>query len=243
MQKTFKTYPILISILVTTQLICLIYARRQVDIYGLPVNVSGIIFPIDIYLFEIMGECFGYEYARQAVWIDSLSHLIFIVFILLIATLPYSQFMHEDISFSYSHLINVTWISSVGSLIGTFCGDLFSARFIPQTKLFLKGGYVLPRFLISHMGSETITISIGYMIIFLSTGYNISQISVLIGSTLLFKFIAAILLLPIARFIVKLIKKIEKTDAFDYKQDYKILALLIDDRKINFRGIHNVKNE
>ncbi len=123
MNKPFKLYPILLTILISTQILCFIYARRQVDIFSLPVNVSGIIFPIDLYLFEIIGECYGYEYARQAVWINCLTHLIFLTFSIIIASLPFSEFMHADLVYSYKHLLNISWLVIFGSLIGTFLGD------------------------------------------------------------------------------------------------------------------------
>lgn len=239
--KTFKLYPLLISILTISQVLCFIYARRQVDIFNLHVNVSGIIFPLDIFLVEIIGECYGFEYSRQAVWISCLIHTIYIMVTTIVALIPYSSFMHNDLTFSYQHLIDISWIVALGSLIGTFLGNLFSARFVPRTKTLLSGNYIFLRLYLSQVVSELIVTS-SYFLSFLTNNYTVKQTFYLVVSTWFIKSIIALLLWPLVNLIIVKIKHIEQFECFDFKQDYTTLAFAINNQKIQLRGVYN-KND
>ena len=238
-RKIFNIYPLLITLMVTGQILCFIYARSQIDIFGFPINASGIIFPLDIYLIEIIGECYGFEYSRQAVYLDLLVHILFIPPVFLISKVPYSDFMHNDLAFSYKYLIDISWIVASGSLIGTFLGDLFSAKYVPKLKLVLNGEFTFFRLIGCQIVSEIIVTS-SYFISYLSNNYTILQTIHLVLCTLFVKSILAILLFPLAKIAILLIKRFEKFDVFDFKQDYKTMAFIINQDKIMLRDI-NIK--
>lgn len=234
--QNFKIYPLLITFLVSSQIMCFIFARRQIGIYGFPVNVSGMIFPLDLYLVEIIGECYSYEHARQAVWLNTISHLLFLFPVILISLFPYPTFMHDDLIFSYKHLIDISWVVVFGSLIGTFLGDMFSARYVPKLKILLNGKYMFIRLFLCQVVSETLVTS-SYLISFLTNNYTFKATITLILNTIVIKSIIALLLYPLARIVIKRIKKIEQLEGFDFKQDYKTLAFVINQDKIMLRGI------
>jgi uncharacterized PurR-regulated membrane protein YhhQ (DUF165 family) len=235
-KNTFNLYPLLIAIMVTSQILCFIFARRQIDLFTLPTNISGIIFPLDLYIVEIIGECYGYEYSRQSVWINTAVHFIFLSVVFVVSIIPYSTFMHQDLIFSYQHLIDISTFVVFGSLCGTFLGDMFSARFVPQTKIILNGKYTFLRLFFSQLISEAIVTS-SYFISFLTNNYSFIQTLHLIINTILIKSTIAILLWPVARFIIKMIKSHEKIEGFDYQQDYKTLAFAIDNDLINIKNV------
>ncbi len=235
-KNQFAIYPLLITLLITSQIICFIFARRQVDIFGYPVNVSGIIFPIDLYLIEIIGECYSYEHSRQAAWLNTLVHILFIIPTFIISKLPYSSFMHDDITFAYQHLIDISWVVAIGSLFGTFFGDMFSARYVPKLKIILKSKFTFVRLILCQIISEMIVTS-SYLISFLTNNYTLDQTLSLIIHTIVIKSIIALILYPVAKSIINLVKQVEKIEGFDFKQDYKTLAFIINQDKIILRGI------
>lgn len=232
----FICYPILLTVLITVQLICFIFARRQIDFFNYPVNVSGMIFPLNLYLIEIIGECYGYEYSRQTVWLNVIAHILFILAVVIISGFQYPDFMHSDLTFSYQKLIDISWIVALGSLLGTFFGDLFSARYIPNLKVILHGKFIFLRLLLCQIVSEIIVTS-SYLISFLTNNYTFAETIHLIYYTVIIKSIIAILLYPLARAVISIIKQIEKIEAFDFKQDYKTLAFIINQDKIALKGI------
>ena len=237
---SFKIYPILIALLISGQMMCFIYARRQLDIFGIPINVSGIIFPLNLYLIEIIGECYGYEYSRQAVWVNTFIHLLYVITVFVIAMIPYSNFMHDDLKFSYQHLIDISWIVAFGSLLGTFMGDMFSARFVPQTKLILNGNYTFIRLFFSQIISEIIVTS-SYFISFLTNDYTFKQTLYLVISTLAVKSIISLLLWPVAKNAINKVKQLEGIEGFDFQQDYKTIAFAIRNERINLKVVYSIK--
>lgn len=221
--------------MVTSQIICFIYARRQVGTLDFPVNVSGIIFPLDLYLIEIIGECYGYEYSRQAVWLNTLVHGLFLIPVFVISALPYPAFMHDDLTFSYRHLIDISWVVVLGSLMGTFLGDMFSARYVPKLKILLDSKYRFLRLFLCQAVSEAIVTS-SYLVSFLTNNYTFKQTMHLVLNTIIVKLSIALVLYPIIRSIIGTIKRIEGGEGFDFKQDYRTLAYVVNQDKINFKS-------
>lgn len=237
---SFNIYPLLIALLVSGQIICFIYARRQINLFNITVNVSGLVFPLNLYLVEIIGECYGYEFSRQAVWINTIIHFLYLGVVVLISIIPYSSFMHNDLIFSYQHLIDISWMVALGSLLGTFLGDMFSARFVPQTKIILNGKYTFLRLFFSQLVSEIIVTS-SYFLSFLTNNYSFIATLHLVINTVLIKSIMAICLWPITKLFIFKIKQIEKIEGFDFGQDYKTLAFAIKNDRIKLKGVYNIK--
>ncbi len=242
--NAFKYYPILLSIIVAVQLMCFILVKRQINIFGLTTTASGLLFPLDIYLFEVIGYSYGYEYARQAVWVNGISHLIFFSIIQLCNILPFATTMNHDYIIAYQTLFKYSYWIVVGSFIGNFCGDYFSAFLVPKSKVIFNTRYNKTFIFIIHIISEFITISISYTIINLPDDYTINQIAKLVGGTMIFKIIIALIMLPFAKRLINFIRNAEGVDIYDQNQNYKLFKFNPDFNKIkmvNFKGIYNVK--
>lgn len=242
--NVFKYYPILLAIIVAVQLMCFILVKRQINIYGLTTTASGLLFPLDIYLFEIIGYSYGYEYARQSVWVNSMSHIIFFSIIQLCNILPFDSNMNHEYFTAYQTLFKYSYWIIIGSFIGNFCGDYFSAFLVPKSKVFFNTKFNKTLIFVIHIISEFITISVSYTIINIPDNYTISQIAKLVGGTMVFKIIIALAMLPFAKRLINFIRKVEQVDVYDYNQDYKIFKFNPDLdklRMVNFKGFYNVK--
>ncbi len=67
--KQFKAYPFLIAVMAVMQMLCILYGRHITDIFGVGVALGNIVFtPMLLYLFQIVAECYGWQYGRQIVW-------------------------------------------------------------------------------------------------------------------------------------------------------------------------------
>ncbi len=240
----FKYYHILLTIIVSVQLMCFILVKRHIEIFGISTTASGILFPLDIYLFEVIGYCYGYEYSRQAVWVNSISHILFFSVIQSFNFLPYATTMKPEYVQAYQVLFKYSYWIIIGSFLGNLCGDFFSAILVPRSKVFFKNKFTKTTIFIIHVISELITISISYTIINLPDGYSIIQISKLVGGTMIFKIIIAIIMLPLAKKLIAIIREAETVDIYDQNQDYKLFKFNPDFKKIkmvNFKGVYNVK--
>ena len=67
--KTFKAYPLIITVMAVFQLLGILYARYWVDCFHLHLPLGTLICtPIVLYIFQIVAECYGWQYGRQIVW-------------------------------------------------------------------------------------------------------------------------------------------------------------------------------
>lgn len=229
-----KYYPLLLMIIVTVQVLCFILVKLHITIFGISTTTSGLLFPIDIYLFEIIGYCYGYEYSRQAVWLNSSSHCLFFVVLQLCNYLPYSSTMQSEYINAY-HIIfrNSYWII-IGSFIGNFIGDYFSAYIVPKFKLIFNGNFTRSLIFVTHIIAEFLTISISYTIMNLSSRMSLIEVFNLVLGTMLFKTILAFLLLPFAKMLINFIKSSEGVEAYDFNQNYKLFKFSPDLNKVKF---------
>lgn len=243
-QLSFKYYHIFITTIVAIQLMCFILVKRQISIFGITTTASGILFPLDIYLFELIGYCYGFEYSRQAIWINTFFHFVFFTVIQICNILPYGTEMKPEYIHAYHTLFHYSIWIIVGSLIGEFCGEYFSSSIVPRFKVIFESQYTKTILFITHIISELITISISYTITNLPDGYTVLQIAKLVLGTILIKTIVAILLLPIAQKMIHIVRKSEGFDIYDYNQNYSLFKFNPDLRKIrmvNYKGTNNVK--
>jgi uncharacterized PurR-regulated membrane protein YhhQ (DUF165 family) len=242
---TFKYYPILLSLVVSIQMICFFLSRRQIDLFGLTVNGSGLLFPLDIYLFEIIGYCYGYEYSRQAVWTNIGVHFLFFGIFFIIQKLPYASQMHSEIVKSYDTLFKFSFWMILGSILGEFLGDFFSAFVVPKSKLKLHGKFAGLIIFFTHLISSFLVVSVAYIITNIPEGYNWAEIFKLISGTMIIKTFIAIIMLPFAKIIIYKIKLAEGLDIYDNtNQNYSLFRFNPDFyklRMVNFKGVYNVK--
>jgi uncharacterized PurR-regulated membrane protein YhhQ (DUF165 family) len=243
-QREFKYYPILLTIIVAVQMMCFFLSKRQIEFFGLAVNGSGILFPLDIYLFEVIGYCYGYEYSRQAVWVNILTHVGFFALMGIIRILPYASGMHPEYVTAYKTIFQFSHWMIIGSIIGEMAGDFFSAVIVPKSKVKFQGKHVTILILIVHLISSFLTVAISYIIINIPDGYTIYQILNLVTGTMIVKTIIAIIMLPVGRKLIDIIRVAEGVEIFDSKQNYSLFKFNPDFEKlkmVKFKGKYDVK--
>jgi uncharacterized PurR-regulated membrane protein YhhQ (DUF165 family) len=227
-----RYYPLLLAIVLVTQCMGFVYAQRKFSLFGIDSTCSGVIFPIIVYAVETIGECYGYEYARQTVYINLCGHLLVILYCALFYFLPMSDMNANDM-IAYHYVINNIWFSSVAAMLGNWIGDQFSAKYIPLTKLLFRPSWLMMRLFVIHVLSEFINISVAYTMFFVVIKhYTLHSVILLIFGTLLFKSIIALILLPAVRMVISFIKQKEGFENNDKNQDYKWFRFFVDDSKI-----------
>ena len=243
-KKNFKYYPIILTIIVAIQMMCFFLSKRQIQFFNLSVNGSGLLFPLDIYLFEIIGYCYGYEYSRQAVWVNMVAHIGFFIIIFVVNLLPYANGMHQNYIDAYNTIFKFSYWMIIGSILGEFVGDFFSAIIVPKSKLKFQGRYSSFIIFFVHLISSFLVVSIAYIITNLPDGYTMLEIFKLIIGTMVIKTLIAIIMFPIAKKLINFIKISEGVDIYDNNQTYSFFRFNPDLKKIKyvaFEGKYNVK--
>jgi uncharacterized PurR-regulated membrane protein YhhQ (DUF165 family) len=110
-----------------------------------------------------------------------------------------------------------TWISVPASY---FCNSLL----ISKLKVYFKGRFFIVRYTVSSMIAQGVLLLTAYPIS-LSSKYSWAELINIVATTWSYKVIISIILLPVGVLLVSFVKKIEKTDYYDWRISYNPLSV------------------
>lgn len=218
--KTFKAYPFIIAVMAVLQVLCTIYARYFIDFIGFQVPLGTLIVtPIILYIFQLVAECYGWQYARQIVWCNFAVNIIFTIATFGSRYVPISSFTHTNLRNSYVMLLHTMWVSSLMLCITIFIADYVATVLMARIKLLTKSRFLLFRLIIIHCITESILVSGGFVTMPYN-GYSFNDTVHLIYGVFISRTLISLLLLPISGLVIWYIQeKIEQVVAFDTGRD------------------------
>lgn len=218
--KTFKAYPIIIAVMALLQVLSTIYDRKFFLLFGFNGSVGRMVMlPAVLYVFQIVSECYGWQYARQIVWANFTVNVGLTVITFLCKFIPYSSFNHADLQGAYSVLMDTMWVSALTNCLAIFFSDYISSALMAWSKFYWNGRLLLLRVILLHIISEMIILSANFITLPYN-GYPISQVWVMTGNGFIARTIVSLILLPVTGFTIwYLQEKIEKVVAFDTGRD------------------------
>lgn len=232
--KTFKLYPFIIAVMATLQVLCIIYGRKFFLFFGLDVAVGGLLMmPIILFIFQIVSECYGWQYARQIVWANFVVNIIVTSVTFFCRYIPFSAFNHFGLKTAYVVLIDTMWVSAIVNGMFVFLSDYMVSTLMSWTKFHFKGRFMFIRMMLLHILSESILL-IGVFISLSYNGYTITEISNFIISTFIARAIISVSLLPVVGFTIWYIQeKVEQVMVFDSGRDsWNVFHWEIDNKNI-----------
>lgn len=214
--KNFRSYPILIAIMTSLQIMSTIYGRHFFYCFGFNVAVGGALFaPALFYIFQIAAECYGWQYARQIFWCNFVVNGFTTAFYYIITYIPYNDFTKPALKISYQHLMDTMWLSSISWWLGIFLAEYITSSIMSKSKNWFNGRFLIFRLLILHCLSE-ILLFLGLSVSLPYNGYSTTQIYHLFISAFCARTIISIILLPIAKIVIWVIQeRIEQVVLFD----------------------------
>ncbi|MGL9724186.1 VUT family protein [Sodalis sp. (in: enterobacteria)] len=108
----YKLYGLFVGLTVTIMITCDTLVYKTLDIYGLKITASGIIFSLCFLFSTILTEVYGYKLSVRAVWIMVFCQSIYVVLLNLAAVI---QADNSDISRNYYTLYYEFWRVMVGT--------------------------------------------------------------------------------------------------------------------------------
>lgn len=223
--KGHHTYKclLLISMLFITDLIVSAIAVKRVILVGPLMEPGGIlIFPLTYFLSDIITEVYGYKIARQILWFGFLCQFIFSLLIISIIQLPAAPFWHDQKAFEtvFGHLIIYCFTTTLGTLFGGFLNIYIISKF----KILLKGKYFWIRSLLSTSVGELIFSVVALTPLFLNS-VGIEKSLWIALSAYLFKLSYGIIAVIPSSILVKILKRIENVDIYDFETNFNPLKL------------------
>lgn len=219
--KTFKAYPLIIAVMASLQILSAIYGRHFFYFFGFNVAVGGVIFvPALFYIFQIVAEVYGWQYARQIFWCDFVVNFFTTVSYYLVTFIPYNDFTKLNLKVSYINLMDTMWLSSLSWWLGVFLAEYVTSVLMSSSKIWYRGRFIALRLIFLHCFSEVL-LFLGLSISLPFNGYSMEQILHLFVTAFCARTIMSVILLPVVVVIISLLqKRVEKVVAFDNSRSF-----------------------
>jgi uncharacterized integral membrane protein (TIGR00697 family) len=202
---------------ITFQLISDICAGKLIDLWGFPVSVTVLFFPITYIFADILTEVYGYALARRALWIVLFSSIT-AGFCYQIAALwpPSSQFSSND---AYRAVLLQVPRTLIGGWLAVFAGEISNNFVLAKLKVATSGKYLWLRTISSTIVGQLVNTAIFYVV---ALG-GILPTTVLIQAILVgwvAKTLVEVVFTPFTYFVVTQLKRIEGIDFYDRTTDF-----------------------
>lgn len=212
----FKLYGLIVGLTITIMLTCDTLVYKSINIYNFKITASGIIFSFCYVLSTISTEVYGYKLGGRTIWIIVICQPVFILSICAASSI---QSDSNQISQHYYALFNEFWKVMVGTWISVPASYFCNGFIVSKMKIFFNGKLFIVRYIFSAFMAQGILLLTSYPII-LWNKYSAIDLANIILTTWAYKIVASVILLPVGIYLVNVVKKIEKTDYYDWNISY-----------------------
>jgi hypothetical protein len=219
--KVFTGYPFIIAIMAVLQVMTVMYDNKMFLFFGFNVSAGWLILmPINLYLFQIVAECYGWQYARQIVWCNFIVNILVFLIVLTFKYIPFSNMNSDSVKLGYIAILDDKIIPAFMMIFAMLCTDLITSALMAWSKFHWNGRHVIIRVLGLHFISEIIILSTSFIACPL-TGYTITETWLVTKDSFIARTLVMIALIPVARYVIYWLQnKVEGVVVFDYKKGF-----------------------
>lgn len=215
--KPFVGYPVIVALMAVLQVLTVVFGNKMFMFFGFQVSAGWIyLMPIVFYLFQIVAECYGWQYARQIMWINIIVNLMLSIIMSAFSMIPANMNIdHADIETAYTTLLNYQTAPAINMLISMFVADYITSALMCWSKFHWKGKNIVIRMAILHCIAELI-IGSGWLLIGPMHGYTVAECWRQVLDSFYARTLVMIALLPVGSFVIKWIQSsLEGVTVFD----------------------------
>ena len=206
--------------------VCLIAANlletKVINVCGLTVTAGLLVFPISYIITDCIAEVWGYRKARLIIWSGFLMNFFVVMLGLAAVALPAAPFWEgeEHFNFVFGLAPRIVAASLAAFLVGSF----LNAYVMSRMKVASGGRHFSLRAIVSTIVGETADSLIFFPIAF---GGIIAwrELMVMMALQVLLKSAYEVVVLPVTIRVVKYIKRVDGSDAYDKEISYNILKI------------------
>ena len=212
-----KFLNVITALNVTFLLVSDFTGARIIGVYGVGVSVTVLYFPITYLIGDVVTEVYGYAQSRRVIWISMFCSIVGSAIAGGQLAVPAAVFFDADAD--YRRVFSPSLTISAAGLFAFFAGDICNSFVLAKLKIWDKGKRLWLRFVASTIVGEGINTGLFYGIAL----HNVLPErmlfrGVLMGWTL--KVIVEVLMLPLSYFVVRLLKRTEGVDYYDYETNF-----------------------
>lgn len=218
---TFKLYGLIVGLTVTIMITCDTLVYKSIDIFDFKITASGIIFSLCYLLSTVSTEVYGYKLGGRTVWIIVICQTVYVVLVNIASLI---QPNNHTISQQYYALFHEFWRVMLGTWISVPVSYFCNGFIVSKLKVFFSGRFFIGRYLFSAAIAQGLLLLTAYPIS-LWNKYSFVDLTNIILTTWTYKIAVSVALLPLGVYLVNVVKRIERTDYYDWNISYNPLQV------------------
>jgi len=226
---SYRWYPLVTAVFVTSLIVSNIIAVKLVQIGGLILPAAVILFPVAYIFGDILTEVYGYARARQAIWIGFFCNLLAVGAFWIAGLLPAAPFWTAGIfdepdtaQQAYQAILGFTPRLLLASFIAYLIGEFLNSFVLAKLKVRTAGRYLWLRTITSTLIGQAADSAVFLTIAFWGI-LPLAGLQQAILNQWLFKVAYEILATPLTYLVVNRLKRAEGMDTYDRDTDFSPL--------------------
>jgi len=212
-----KYFAVITGLFVAVLIISNVASTKILDFGFFVFDGGTLLFPLAYIFGDILTEVYGYKKARKVIWTGFASAILMSLVFVVVGFLPPAQGWENQLA--YTAILGVVPRIVLASLIAYFAGEFSNSFILAKMKILSKGKQLWKRTIGSTIIGEFLDTTIFVFIAFFGT-MPMEVFTILILSNYIFKVGIEILFTPLTYKIIGFLKKVEKTDVYDYDTDF-----------------------
>lgn len=196
-----------------------ILAAKMLQIGPFVFDGGTILFPLSYIFGDILTEVYGYRAARKVIWTGFATLVLMSLSIAFVGVLPaQAEWTFQG---DFDNILRQVPRIAVASILGYFSGEYVNSVVLSKIKVATGGRFLWFRAVASTLAGQLFDTVIFVAAAFYGS-YSLSVLVTMALSNYLLKTGVEVILLPLTYCVVGFIKKIEKTDVYDYSISYSL---------------------
>lgn len=210
--KHYKLLSLITSLNITFQLISDVTAGKLISIFGNPVSITVLYFPVTYIISDVLTEVYGYAKARKVLWTTLLCSVIAgIVYQVVASWTPASVFPDNA---AYVKVFQSVPRILFGGWLAVFSGDIANNFTLAKLKVLTEGRFLWLRTISSTIVGQLVNTAVFYIIALGGVLPSNILIQAILAGWIL-KTLVEIVFTPITYAVVSWLKKVEHEDFYD----------------------------
>jgi hypothetical protein len=224
-----KWFVLVTTLFVTCLVTANIIAVKLIEVFDLVVPAAVIVFPISYILGDVLTEVYGYERARQVIWLGFICNLIAVLAIWVGGALPPAPFWEDQAA--YETILGYTPRLLAASFVAYLVGEFSNAFVLAKMKVATQGRWLWTRTIGSTLVGQGLDSLIFITLAFAGT-IPAGGLASAVVTQWLFKSVYEAAVTPLTYAGVNLLKKQEMMDIYDHDARFSPLPAKLDTRKM-----------
>ena len=221
--KSYSQWFVLVTAIFITCLITAnITAVKLINIFGLILPAAVIIFPISYIFGDVLTEVYGYQRARQVIWLGFFCNLIAVIAIWLGQLLPAASFW--DGQDAYVRILGSTPRLLVASFLAYLVGEFANSYVLAKMKIATNGRWLWMRTIGSTLVGQGLDSLVFITLAFVGTIPAAGLVSAIVTQWL-FKSAYEAVVTPVTYKVVNFLKEQEGIDVYDRDTSFNPLLV------------------